>query len=150
MYSGPRHSGSVWATETYLKSSGIAQPKSCWQLAYTGSVGSQSLTGIPHVHRLRDMLPNAQVWPFETGFRPLTEDDLDGTQTLICEIYPSAVPVEPESGEVIDRAQVRTIAHHYWELDQRGRLGSYFGPPDSLDTGILPQIEGEEGWILVK
>jgi hypothetical protein len=43
----------------------IGQPKSVWQLAYTGSVGSQSLTGIPHVHALREAWPDARIWPFE-------------------------------------------------------------------------------------
>ena len=45
-----------------------AQP--CWKLAYTGSVGSQVLTGIPVVRALRDderWAHCARVWPFETG-----------------------------------------------------------------------------------
>ena len=45
-----------------------AQP--CWKLAYTGSVGSQSLTGIPVVRQLRDdprWAGRARIWPFETG-----------------------------------------------------------------------------------
>ena len=37
--------------ETYLRSLG-EQPKSTWQLAYAGSVGSQVLTGLAAVHRL--------------------------------------------------------------------------------------------------
>ncbi len=48
-----------------------AQP--CWKLAYTGSVGSQSLTGIPVVRGLRDdpRWENcARIWPFETGLAP--------------------------------------------------------------------------------
>ncbi len=45
-----------------------AQP--CWKLAYTGSVGSQALTGIPVVRALRDdprWAGRARIWPFETG-----------------------------------------------------------------------------------
>ena len=137
-------------TETYLRSQKLGAPKSCWQLAYTGSVGSQSLTGIPHVKALRDTIDGARIWPFETGFRPLDEDSLAETTVLICEVYPSAIAVTAEPGEIIDQAQVRAIAHHYCELDKAGRLGDYFGPPDSLDTGKVEQIEGEEGWILVK
>ena len=48
-----------------------AQP--CWKLAYTGSVGSQALTGIPVVRALRDdpeWADRARIWPFETGFLP--------------------------------------------------------------------------------
>ncbi|MEL7130328.1 MAG: hypothetical protein AAGK23_12345 [Pseudomonadota bacterium] len=136
--------------ELYLKKSGRGNPKSCWQLAYTGSVGSQSLMGIPHVHKLRDTLEAAKLWPFETGLRSLDEEALAETKTLICEIYPSAVDVTPEPGEIIDRAQVRTIANYYSELDAKGTLGACFGAPDSLDTGKIEQIEQEEGWILVK
>ena len=45
-----------------------AQP--CWKLAYTGSVGSQVLMGLPVVRALRDdrrWAACARVWPFETG-----------------------------------------------------------------------------------
>ncbi|MEO0884090.1 MAG: hypothetical protein AAFY34_15375 [Pseudomonadota bacterium] len=137
-------------TEAWLRAEKVGQPKSCWQLAYTGSVGSQSLTGIPHVKALRETVEGARIWPFETGFRPLDESALEDVSLLICEVYPSAVEVTPAPGEVIDQAQVRAIAHHYCDLDQRGRLEGYFGPPDSLDEGKLSAIEGEEGWILVK
>ncbi|MEM7661632.1 MAG: hypothetical protein AAF292_05245 [Pseudomonadota bacterium] len=137
-------------TESWLKEQKLGQPKSCWQLAYTGSVGSQSLTGIPHVKHLRDSIPGTRIWPFETGLQPLDDDALQDVKLLICEVYPSAVPVTQESGEVLDRAQVRTIAHHYCDLDIKGRLGGYFGAPDSLDEGKVPVVEGEEGWILAK
>ncbi len=136
--------------EMFLRETVKAKPKSVWQLAYTGSVGSQSLMGIPHVNKLLERLPNATIWPFQTGFDVLTEDHLDGVQTVIAEIYPSALSITPEKGEVTDRAQVRTIAHHYCDLDSKGRLGPIFGPPDSLDRGKITQIEAEEGWILPK
>ena len=48
--------------ENYLKEKKIGQPKSVWQLAYTGSVGSQTLTGIPHVHALRQAWPTSRIW----------------------------------------------------------------------------------------
>ena len=50
----------------------------------------------------------------------------------------------------MDAAQVRAIAHHYSDLDTKGRLGSYFAPPDSLDAGKIMAAEREEGWILAK
>jgi hypothetical protein len=37
--------------EQHLRSIPGASPKSCWQLYGAGSVGSQSLTGIPHVRK---------------------------------------------------------------------------------------------------
>ncbi len=45
-----------------------SSPKSVWQLFGNGSVGSQALTGIPVLARLRDdpaLAPHSRVWPFE-------------------------------------------------------------------------------------
>ncbi len=137
-------------TEEHLRNTIKAKPKSVWQLAYTGSVGSQSLTGLPHIHGLLKNLPKARFWPFQTGLAPQSEETLENVQTLIVEIYPSALEVKPAKGEIIDRAQVRTIAYHYCDMDKKSRLGALFGPPDSLDEGKIAQIEAEEGWILPK
>lgn len=134
--------------ERYVRENHKASPKSVWQLAYTGSVGSQSLLGIPHVHTLRDTLEDARIWPFETGFDEMDEDSLDGIKTVIAEIYPSQVEISPRPGKVIDELQVEAIARHYWGLDEKGRLGSAFGPPKGLDAEKIPQIQAEEGWIL--
>jgi len=138
------------AAERYLKDAKLGNPKSCWQLAYTGSVGSQSLLGIPHVHKLRTETKGTRLWPFETGLTEMTEEALNDTKILIAEIYPSLVEVVPEPGEVLDKAQVRAIAHHYCDLDGKGDLGRCFAAPDSLNTGILSTIDIEEGWILGK
>ena len=134
--------------EEHLRNTIKAKPKSVWQLAYTGSVGSQSLTGIPHVRNLLASLDSAKLWPFETGFEELTEDALQNTKTLIGEIYPSALEVTCGKGEILDRAQVRSIAYHYCDLDGKSRLGRVFAPPKSLDRGIIHKIVAEEGWIL--
>ena len=67
-----------------------------WKLAYTGSVGSQSLLGIPYLRRLRDheqLAPTSRVWPFEefsreggaAGWEP-------GGNIVHAEIYPSLLP----------------------------------------------------------
>jgi len=136
--------------EQHLRDTLKAKPKSVWQLAYTGSVGSQSLTGIPHIHKLLNTLPDATLWPFQTGFKSFDEESLDGIKTVIAEIYPSALQVTPKKGEVLDKAQVEAIARHYCDLDEKRRLGALFAPPDSLDTGKIAQIEAEEGWILSK
>ena len=137
-------------TEAHLRETTKAKPKSVWQLAYIGSVGSQSLTGLPHIHSLLKTLPKARLWPFHTGFAQQSEETLENVQTLIAEIYPSALDVKPEKRETLDRAQVRTAAYHYCGLDSKGHLESLFGPPDSLSTGKIAQIEAEEGWILSK
>lgn len=134
--------------ESHLKEQKLGQPKSVWQLAYTGSVGSQSLTGIPHVHALRATWPNARIWPFETGTGEMTEDDLEGVEVVIAEVYPSMVKAKAEKGETLDEVQVREIARHYSQLDEKGLLGAAFSTGKSLDEGKIEQIQAEEGWIL--
>jgi len=134
--------------ETYLRDNKIGQPKSCWQLAYTGSVGSQSLTGIPHVHALREAWPDARIWPFEFDpAEPMTEEALTGVKVVITEIYPSLTKVTPESGETADAAQVRAIAHYFASLDEKGALPAAFSTAKGLNPAENTKIQAEEGWI---
>ncbi|MEM1086419.1 MAG: hypothetical protein AAGH90_01720 [Pseudomonadota bacterium] len=134
--------------ERWVKANFKATPKSVWQLMGAGSVGSQALLGIPSVQYLKREIEGAQIWPFETGFRALDEEALDGVTCVLSEVYPSTLKVTPKSGETLDQAQVRTLAEHLETLDSAGKLGARFGPPNSLDTGKIDQIEREEGWIL--
>ena len=135
--------------ELHLRSLPGASPKSCWQLYGAGSVGSQSLTGIPHVHALRQAWPKARVWPFEIAEGgPLTAEMLDGVEVVIAEIYPSLVKPAPEKGEVADEAQVRQIARHYADLDEKNALGAAFSTGKSLSEEQIGIITREEGWIL--
>ncbi len=135
------------AEETVRQRAG-ATPKSVWQLGGQGSVGSQTLMGLPHVLALRHKLPNAHIWPFETGLKPLDEDALASINVLIAEIYPSMINVRPAAGETLDAAQVHAIARHFCDLDDKSRLGALFSGPENLDPGRISQIEDEEGWIL--
>lgn len=135
-------------TEHALRDEGLGQPKSTWQLAYAGSVGSQTLLGIPHVAWLANALPGAKVWPFETGLEEMTEDRLEDVSVVIAEIYPSLVKARPSEGQVPDEAQVEAIARHYWDLDAKGALGMLFSGPDSKTEAEMSQITAEEGWIL--
>ncbi|MEQ9506281.1 MAG: hypothetical protein RLO80_08405 [Hyphomonas sp.] len=135
--------------ELQLRSVPGASPKSCWQLYGAGSVGSQSMTGIPHVHALRHTLPNTRIWPFEIGEGgPLTSEMLEDVDVLIAEIYPSLVKPNPEKGEVADEAQVRQIARHYADLDEKNALGATFSTGKSPSEDHIGVILGEEGWIL--
>ena len=134
------------AIESHLRTTKTGNPKSVWQLAYAGSVGSQSLTGIPHVHGLREAFPSSRIWPFEGA--ELSEEALDGVSIVITEIYPSLLKTSPAKGETLDAAQVRETAYHYAELDKKGRLNGDFSTNKSLDSLIFQQIQAEEGWIL--
>ena len=125
-------------------------PKSVWQLAYTGSVGSQTLLGIARLFALRHhpwLADAARIWPFETGLGVLRPGKV-GCQVLFAETYPSLLAVEIAPGEVRDRAQVRALARHFARLDDDDRLGPLFAGPPALSAADKARIETEEAWIL--
>lgn len=122
---------------------------SIWKLYYNGSVGGQALLGIPAIRRLKLARGEAlKVWPFETGFKPLTEADLAGVEIVAAEVYPSLLKPEVAPGEVKDLVQVRTTAEHFARLDEANRLGALFGPPKGTAADVVLDAEREEGWIL--
>lgn len=116
--------------ETVARAGGFA-PKSCWQLSGVGSVGSQSLTGLPHLHELRMRFgSDLAVWPFEAPEAPI----------VLAEIYPSllkaVIEAQRKPDEVLDCAQVRVMAQAVWALD-----------PHVIED-MLRAGDPEEGWIL--
>jgi hypothetical protein len=122
---------------------------SIWKLYYNGSVGGQAILGIPAVRRLKLARGDAvKAWPFETGFKPLSEADLAGVEVVVAEVYPSLLKLQPSAGEVKDLAQVRGTAEHFARLDEAGRLGAVFGPPKGAGADVVLDAEREEGWIL--
>ena len=122
---------------------------SIWKLYYNGSVGGQAILGIPFVRRLKlTRGEGVKAWPFEFGFKPLTEADLAGVDVVTTEVWPSLYKAQPGPGEVKDLAQVRVTAEHFARLDEAGKLGAVFGPPAGATPEILAAAEAEEGWIL--
>lgn len=122
---------------------------SIWKLYYNGSVGGQAILGIPAVRRLKLARGDAvKAWPFETGFKALTEADLAGVDVVVAEVYPSLLKVQPGPGEVKDLAQVRTTAEHFARLDEANKLGALFAPPKGTAAEVVLEAEHEEGWIL--
>ncbi|HEY1752783.1 MAG TPA: cobalamin biosynthesis protein CbiG [Caulobacteraceae bacterium] len=122
---------------------------SVWKLYYQGSVGGQSILGIPMVRRLKLARGEAfRVWPFETGWKALSETDLAGVDVLAAEVYPSMFKGQPLAGEVKDATQVRTTAEHFSRLDEAGRLGALFAPAKDTAPGVVVDAEREEGWVL--
>lgn len=107
-----------------------AQP--VWKLYTTGSVGSQSLTGLPLIARLARRAGVA-VWPFAPP-GPLA-------RVTLAEVYPSILAPEVRAaGDAIkDRAQVRLLARALARLAGRGDLEPLWS---------APAIAREEGWIL--
>lgn len=122
---------------------------SIWKTYYNGSVGGQAIMGIPMVRRLKDARgAAARVWPFETGFKPLAEADLEGVDVVLAEVYPSLVKGAALPGEVKDLTQVRATAEHFARLDEANKLGALFGPPKGTAADVVLDAEREEGWIL--
>jgi hypothetical protein len=135
--------------EQATKGKGKAGAKTVWQIFGNGTVGSQAIVGIPHVRQLRETLGDrAKVWPFETGWKALSPDDVADLDAVIVEIYPALGEVKPEPGEVPDRAQVRAQCEYFARLDEAGKLGDLFAAPKGLSAETISDVQREEGWIL--
>ena len=106
---------------------------SCWQLSGAGAVGSQALTGVAVLARLRRRFA-AAVWPFE----PVAD-----ASVVITEIWPGliedAVRAATGPDDIRDAVQVRLMARALARL-----------APDRLAAMLedLPPEAAEEGWIL--
>ena len=123
--------------------------KPLWQLYGAGTVGGEAILGIPRVRALLTALGDdeAKVWPFQTGWKALTENDVADLKALIAEVHPGLVETKIEAGEVADRAKVRSLAEHFARLDDAGKLGAAFAQTKGGPSDIAP-VETEEGWIL--
>jgi precorrin-8X/cobalt-precorrin-8 methylmutase len=115
-------------------------PQPVWKLAGIGSVGSQSLLGIPRLLKLKAEFPEAAVWPFETAF----EQHL--APVTLVEIYPSMFPVSGDI-EPKDREQVEVSVARFAELDRAGFLGDFLSAPGILLANQRREVLEEEGWI---
>jgi hypothetical protein len=114
--------------------------KSVWQIFGNGTVGSQAIVGIPTVGRLRAARGEGfKVWPFETGWKALTE---------ATEVYPSLIKPEPLPGEIKDQAQVRTLCQHFAKLDEAGKLAPAFAPAKDFPADAMVDVQHQEGWVL--
>jgi hypothetical protein len=137
------------AAEMATQGKGKAGAKSVWQIFGNGTVGSQSIVGIPAVAALAAELGDkGKVWPFQTGWKALKVADLEGLEAVFAEVYPALGDVRPETGEIVDRAQVRALCEHFLRLDEAGKLGEAFGPAKGVDEAEIAIVETEEGWIL--
>ncbi len=120
-------------SETRMAEAAVPRAKSPWMLFNPGSVGSQSLLGLPMIHRL-SQLPEVAVWPFAAPDAPV----------VLAEVYPSllAGPVAilaNTEGLTADQAQVRLLSRALYRLARADRLAPLFdAPPEAA----------EEGWIL--
>jgi molybdopterin molybdotransferase len=108
----------------------------CWQMGGAGAVGSQVMTGMAALERLRRAFPgDVAVWPFEALERPVA----------FVEVWPSLLAREVKAAmraeEVKDAVQVRVLARAVAEAARDGRLATM------LDA-VPEDARAEEGWIL--
>lgn len=132
--------------ETYCKR---MQP--AWKLAYTGSVGSQALLGIPRVRTLRDhpgLRDVSRVWPFETGAEGIQIPMGAGAVILHVEIYPSLLSIPRKPRQILDRAQVRRYVGWLQEQQAAGTLATLLDRPWGDDPRVHKQVTRHEGWVL--
>ena len=108
--------------------------QSVWKLGGAGSVGSQVLTGLPVLWRLR-AAGGVAAWPLE---------DARDAPVVLAEVYPSLLRAEvaraQRPDEVLDEAQVRVLAQAF------ARLGDGIGALFDAADPAAPLAE--EGWIL--
>ena len=110
-----------------------------WQMGGAGAVGSQAMTGMASLSRLRHLYgETVAVWPFQAPDRPV----------VLAEIWPSllreevAAAMRAGTETIRDRAQVSVIARVVAAAQDTGALDAMLaavpdGPP-----------RDEEGWIL--
>ncbi len=110
----------------------------CWQMGGAGAVGSQVMTGMAALARLRARFAHdLAVWPFQPRDAGL----------LLVEIWPSLIagPVRAvmaaDPAAIKDQVQVSLLAVTLAALDAQGRL------EPALDAATGPDL-AEEGWIL--
>ncbi|NJB86977.1 hypothetical protein GGR26_002754 [Lewinella marina] len=118
-----------------------------WKLAYTGSVGSQALLGIPCVRFLRDhekLRTVSRVWPFEE-----VAGGADAGAVIVhAEVYPSLLTIPRQKGQILDREQVRRHVAWLQEEQRAGTLGRYLDRPWGPGSKLHKRVTGHEGWVL--
>jgi precorrin-8X/cobalt-precorrin-8 methylmutase len=147
----PEGFGGGGLAELRMTERAIPGPQPVWKLHYQGSVGSQTLTGIPCVFSLRHhpwLADATRIWPFETGLGALEKRNTIGRRLVFAEVYPSMIRPRVQSGDIKDAVQVRALAEHFAHLDGAGALAPLFAGPQDLSSGERHVIETEEGWIL--
>ena len=128
----------------------VKSAQSGFKLFTTGSVGSQSLLGLPYLARLRRRYGAAlTVWPQQSGW------GVPDAQIVLAEIYPSMmkvsrlIPLQSSSPNELyhipDAVQVRNVCDWVETASLAGWLPNLFDPAASLPDA--DRIAVEQGWI---
>ena len=128
----------------------VKTAQSGFKLFTTGSVGSQSLLGLPYLARLRQRYGAAMtVWPQQSGW------GMPKAQIVLTEIYPSLMKVsrliplqaayKNELYHIPDARQVRDVCDWVATATLAGWLPKVFAPAPGLPQA--DRIAAEQGWI---
>ena len=128
---------------------GVKSAQSGFKLFTTGSVGSQSLLGLPHLARLRRRYAEKlTVWPMQTGW------GLPDAPIVLAEIYPSLfkpshlIPLTArypgELYHIPDAVQVRTVCDVISSAPDSTLARGFECPTGLADAA---RVAREEGWI---
>jgi hypothetical protein len=128
--------------ERRLASRRIQSP---WKLFTRGAVGSQTLLGLPAVHRLLTdpaLAARARLWPFETKWDAAVDRD----SIVIAELWPSLVDCHRQPYPIKDARQVATVRD--WALDAPDALAQSLARPPDLTREEERTAREIEGWIV--
>ncbi len=128
--------------ERRLASRRIQSP---WKLFTRAAVGSQTLLGLPAVHRLLTdpaLVHRARLWPFETEWdRAIGRDAV-----VIAEFWPSLVDSRRQPYPIKDARQV--AAARDWMLRRPAALARGLARPPDLTDDEERTCRETEGWIV--
>lgn len=127
----------------------VKSAQSGFKLFTTGSVGSQSLLGLPYLARLRRRYGAAlTVWPQQSGW------GVPEAQIVLAEIYPSLTMIgrlislhstDPkELYHIPDAVQVHEVCHWVASMSPDTLKNAFDPIPGHPDAN---RIAAEEGWI---
>ncbi len=107
-------------TEKQLRATRRLTPKSCFQIAGAGAVGTGSIRGIPHLAQLREA--GVAIWPFDLPTLP-----------LVGEIYPRLLTGPIVKSSAAQRAE--HLAAHWPDL-LRSHRASAIASDDAFDATV--------------
>ena len=108
--------------------------KPIFKIGGKGTVGLQSLSGMPHLRSLLRQAASVHAWPFDGWGCP------DGAHVL-AEIYPTLY----NDGERSHHRDALEAVRWAAAQDRAGRLDRYLRRPAE---GLLAQMGSREGWVL--
>lgn len=127
----------------------IEPSRSVWKMMYGGSIGGETLLGIPYVQHLStaiELEDAVTVWPFD---RESTKPIVSLQPRIVLAETTLAGVEAPADGEVPpSAAAARGLAEQFERLDRHGALASFLAAPDQLPDEIRKEVVTEEGWVL--